>query len=41
MTFEQALSFEEQAQAILLGSEDLIEGATAFIEKRDPDFKGR
>jgi len=41
MTFEQALSFEEQAQAILLGSEDLIEGAAAFIDKRDPDFKGR
>lgn len=41
MTFEQALSFEEQAQAILLGSEDLIEGAASFIEKRDPDFKGR
>lgn len=41
MTFEQALSFEEQAQAILLGSEDLIEGSTAFVEKRDPDFKGR
>lgn len=41
MTFEQALSFEEQAQAVLLGSEDLAEGALAFIEKRDPDFQGR
>jgi 2-(1,2-epoxy-1,2-dihydrophenyl)acetyl-CoA isomerase len=41
MTFEQALSFEEQAQAILLGSEDLIEGAAAFIQKRDANFKGR
>lgn len=41
MTFEQALSFEEQAQAILLGSEDLAEGAAAFVEKRDADFRGR
>jgi len=41
MTFEQALSFEEQAQAILLGSEDLVEGATAFVEKRDATFRGR
>jgi enoyl-CoA hydratase/carnithine racemase len=41
MTFEQSLAFEEQAQAILLGSEDLFEGAAAFMEKRDPEFRGR
>ncbi len=41
MTFEQALSFEEQAQAILLGSEDLIEGAASFVQKREPRFKGQ
>jgi len=41
MSFEQALAFEEHAQAILLASEDLTEGAAAFIEKREPKFEGR
>ena len=41
MSFEQALAFEEHAQAILLASDDLKEGAAAFIEKREPKFKGR
>jgi 2-(1,2-epoxy-1,2-dihydrophenyl)acetyl-CoA isomerase len=41
MTFEQSLAFEGQAQATLLGSEDLFEGAAAFFQKRPPEFKGR
>ena len=35
------VSDEDQAQAILLSSEDVIEGVSAFLQKRDPDFKGR
>lgn len=41
MTFEQALAFEGHAQAVLLGSEDLVEGAAAFIEQRSLGFKGQ
>jgi len=40
MTFEQALAFEEQAQATLLGSDDMFEGAAAFFQKRPPEFQG-
>jgi 2-(1,2-epoxy-1,2-dihydrophenyl)acetyl-CoA isomerase len=39
--FGDALSWEGQAQAVLMGSEDLEEGIAAFREKRDPEWKGR
>ena len=41
MTFEQAIAFENQAQAVLFTSEDTREGIDSFLEKRDPDFRGR
>ena len=36
-----ALMLEKYAQGALVQTEDKEEGITAFLEKRDPDFKGR
>ncbi len=41
MTFEQVIAYEEQAQAVLLASDDLREGIAAFRQRRDPHFEGR
>lgn len=40
-SFSESISWEGQSQAIALGTEDVIEGVTAFVEKRDPSWKGR
>jgi 2-(1,2-epoxy-1,2-dihydrophenyl)acetyl-CoA isomerase len=40
-SFAESLSWEGQSQAITFGTEDVIEGVTAFLEKRDPQWKGR
>jgi 2-(1,2-epoxy-1,2-dihydrophenyl)acetyl-CoA isomerase len=40
-SFAEATSWEGQSQAILSGTEDAMEGVTAFLEKRDPNWKGR
>ena len=40
-TFAEALGWEDNAQAICLGTEDAVEGVAAFLEKRPTDFKGR
>lgn len=36
-----ALMLEKYAQGALVQTDDKVEGITAFLEKRDPDFKGR
>lgn len=41
MTFEQSISYEDQAQATLLASDDLREGVAAFLERRGAQFEGR
>lgn len=41
MSLADALSWEGQSQAILLGTEDAAEGILSFLEKRDPEWTGR
>ena len=36
-----ALMFEKYAQGALVQTEDKVEGITAFLEKRPPEFKGK
>lgn len=36
-----ALMFEKYAQGALVQTEDKVEGISAFLDKRDPQFKGR
>jgi enoyl-CoA hydratase len=41
MTLEQALRYETDLTIILQTTEDRAEGVRAFVEKREPEFKGK
>ena len=41
MAFEQALDYLRAQLSLALSTEDVVEGVTAFFEKREPEWKGR
>jgi len=41
MEFDQALSYLQGMLSLNVGSEDAIEGVRAFLEKREPQWKGK
>lgn len=40
-SMESALEAEAHAQAVAMGTEDLVEAMAAWLQKREPNFKGR
>jgi len=41
MSFLDALDYLRAQLSLALSTEDIVEGVTAFFEKRDPVWKGR
>ena len=41
MTLDEGLRLENSLMALLLGTEDFVEGTTAFVEKRKPAYKAK
>jgi enoyl-CoA hydratase/carnithine racemase len=41
ISLADALSWEGEAQSVALGTDDAAEGLLAFLEKRDPVWKGK
>jgi enoyl-CoA hydratase/carnithine racemase len=40
-SFAESISWEGQSQSILMRTEDVVEGVAAFLQKRDPEWRGR
>ena len=40
-SFEESIGWETQSQAIAFATEDVAEGIAAFLQRREPDWKGR
>lgn len=40
-SFEESISWETQSQAIAFATEDVSEGIAAFLQKRQPNWKGK
>jgi enoyl-CoA hydratase/carnithine racemase len=41
MPFEEALAYLRSQLSLAMSTEDIVEGVTAFFEKREPNWKGR
>ena len=39
-SLEQAIAMEDRNQILCVQSKDVIEGMTAFLQKRKPDYTG-